>query len=314
MKPKNINFTINRLVFLLLLFLLTSPSFAQDRTSTGFYYPTGTSNPPGTGGTWLATGCDTYSPGRYHLGYDLFKPRGNPVYAMSNGTNVTVFANSDPNVSFIWIKHEVRDPSNNLSTVWAVYGHITARAGLGTTVNAGEVIGYIMPYPESQDHCHFGINMVDKFNLAVNFTINYVNSSNQTVQATASVGWGRGSFIPLGNMPNGWCSHASVNRNTLEKRGYTDPLAFIRSYRPAEGATSTDIYVDAGSNGNDNNSGTSGSPFKTLAKALSFVSPGTPRNIYCMPGYIYRAPNGRIPPRCNVRRWGGSGTVIIRKQ
>lgn len=291
--------------------LSLSRAVAQDRTATGFYYPTGTSTPPGTDGTWLATGCDTYFPGMYHLGYDLIKPRGNPVYAISNGTNVDIYTSSNPDVSFIWIKHQVRNASGNPLTVWAVYGHITARPGLGATVNAGEVIGYIMPYDKTVDHCHFGINTVGIVFKQSDFTMNYINASNQTLRATATIGWGLGNFS--GSMPSGWCSHPSENRVSLEKLGYVDPLAFIRQYRPAESTVSENIYVDGGSNGNDSNSGTSGSPFNTLKKALEQVSLGTPKTIYCQPGYTYFALNGRVPPRCTIRRWGGSGNVIIKK-
>lgn len=174
----------------------------------------------------------------------------------------------------------LRSTENNQYETY--YAHLSDFAGVtnGTTVSAGTIIGHCGATGNaSGSHLHFELRR---------------SGAAQSIN---------------GLLLSGQAVNIDYSRLQYPVERYVGRAIQARSTPPG-----TEIYVDAGSNGNDNNSGTSGSPFKTLAKALSFVSPGTPRNIYCMPGYIYRAPNGRIPPRCNVRRWGGSGTVIIRKQ
>ena len=303
--------------FALLLCLPIPFAFAQAKTSTGFYYPTGTGNPPTPGGTWLATSCDTYDLGdgirRYHLGYDLLQPSGLPVYATADGTIVNITNTGDPDVTFIWIRHTAVDSSNgNTFNFWAIYGHTTIKPGLSETspnnvVHGGDIIGYTMPYPKSVPHCHFAVNLSGFFVNVTSPTISYLNSAGQNATAVVSVGWGRGAYLP-----NGWCTYKSQNLALLQSppapglRGFVDPLNFIRTSRTAGSGSSTNIYVSV--TGNDTSSGSSGSPFRTVAHAIDQASSTQAVTINIAPGtYGEKIGTGK---HIHFVTWG-NGTVRI---
>jgi hypothetical protein len=265
-------------------------SYAQAQTGTGFYYPTGTSNLPPTGGTWLATGCDTYVAGKYHLGYDMLLPRTQPVHAISKGVVKRIIqtkhSNSidlDPDVCFVWIEHRVKDsPTGTPYAIVAVYGHIEAKPGLaeGAAVEPYDEVGYVLPYPASEDHLHFGVNTNTVTNVQTfNSVPYYYDGSTSTRAAQVQVGWGRGSFGDA--FPSGWCSQRERNKPLLPTRGYVDPLGFIRSKYPAEDTavgTADTIYVGTDGDDSDGDDSRDGRTWdrrvRTIARAVSLVNAG----------------------------------------
>ena len=74
-------------LLLLGIFLCPPAARGQQRTPTGFYYPTGRSD-LGSYPGFLAMGCNgstDYFSGEYHLGQDIGASLGDSVYAISNG-------------------------------------------------------------------------------------------------------------------------------------------------------------------------------------------------------------------------------------
>ena len=63
--------------------------YALERTSTGFYYPIGTSN-IGSYAHWLSSGCvggdGSYFTGEYHIGCDIQGNLNDSVYPIADGT------------------------------------------------------------------------------------------------------------------------------------------------------------------------------------------------------------------------------------
>jgi len=304
-------------VFAVLLCSTCSFALAQAKTATGLYYPTGTSSPPRPGGTWLATSCDTYDLGdgigRYHLGYDLIQHNGLPVYATADGTIVNITNTGDPDITFIWIRHQAVDPNNgNTFNFWAVYGHTTIKPGLSdvppnNTVHGGDIIGYTMPYPKSVDHCHFAVNLDGFFVNVTSPTIKYIDSAGQTSTAVVSVGWGRGAYLP-----SGWCTYKGQNLTLLQSspapglRGFVDPLSFITTYRTVGSGPSNEIYVSTA--GNDSSNGSSGSPYRTIQHTVNQASSTQAVTIHVAPGTY----GEKISTSKHIHfvTWG-SGTVKI---
>ena len=145
-------------------------------TATGFFYPTGRSDPyaanmPGflAGGP----GMPPYQTGVYHLGQDMEANVGDPVYAISDGEIVYVSAPTggwgDDNYGLI-VKHKLSDGTEFL----ALYGHVRpsleslkyASSGIVSTpvpVSAGEVFATIGPGVVNgeqvwEPHLHFGVH------------------------------------------------------------------------------------------------------------------------------------------------------------
>lgn len=141
-------------------------------TSTGYYYPLGTTTynagPPSNCGTYLgpdstkAGGC--YQPaGKYHIGFDMFNSgtkRNDPVFAMESGKVLYI----DPNSS--WTYNSTSDNTAvfiSFSTASgvnyvAVYGHLlrsSIRVQKDDIVNAGTKIGELGYW--SPPHVHLGI-------------------------------------------------------------------------------------------------------------------------------------------------------------
>jgi len=160
------------------------------------------------------------------------QPHNLPVYAVSAGTVRVIYKNADPDQACIWIEHKAANPTTGvIASFWAVYGHTSPQPGLvvGGHVNGGDVIGKTMYFPSAGDHCHFGINIAGSFLNALTYKIGYFNKAHQDKSFNAVIGWGRG-----GSLPADWATYKSANRPRLETRGFVDPLAFIRSFVPAE--------------------------------------------------------------------------------
>lgn len=161
------------LIALLLLFLTVSTAEGQSspkRTSTGFYWPTGTDSLGNYAG-WLYDGCPwsqhpygTYDSNLYHIGWDIQANVGDPVYAVADGEVIGISSGpfsgwpynatdvkSKDNIGVL-VKHQLADGTDFI----AVYGHIIANVNQHDHVTAGKPFGKIGPYGE-QSHLHFGI-------------------------------------------------------------------------------------------------------------------------------------------------------------
>ncbi len=146
--------SILKMVILVML-IFVSIAWSIDKTSTGFYYPTGISDLTGDK-EWLASGCNgsnNYFINEYHIGHDFFTGLDDPVYAIADGKVVTISYNGwgAGNVG-IFIKHRL----SNGDYFLALYGHITTNVSVGDKVFAGKVIGNIGPW-DYGTHLHFGI-------------------------------------------------------------------------------------------------------------------------------------------------------------
>src|SRR3989344_7299821 len=85
---------LNAMILVMVVFV--SIGLPIDKTTTGFYYPTGISNL--TGDTkWLASGCNGnsgYFTGEYHIGHDFHANLNAPVYAIADGEVITISYNN----------------------------------------------------------------------------------------------------------------------------------------------------------------------------------------------------------------------------
>jgi Tol biopolymer transport system component len=135
-----------------------SPTLPQpsNRTSTGFYWPTGTSDIGDYAG-WLSDGCpwsgkNSYTEGEYHIGHDIDAGEGSNIYAISDGQVIHISENDwgAGNVGVL-AEHKLDDGSS----FTAVYGHLHTDVKKGDRLYAGVPFGTIGPY--SPPHLHFGI-------------------------------------------------------------------------------------------------------------------------------------------------------------
>ena len=136
--------------------LIVANAFGVEKTSTGFYYPTGASNLTGNTG-WLASGCNgnsNYFRNEYHIGQDIGVSLNATVYAIADG-DVIVRSTSKTwgtgNLGIL-IKHRLADGSYFI----ALYGHIRSSLVVGSKVYAGQSFATIGPWSEGY-HLHFGI-------------------------------------------------------------------------------------------------------------------------------------------------------------
>lgn len=135
-------------------------SSVQEKTLTGFYYPTGTSNLSNYAG-WLALGCKgatAYESNKYHLGKDIAATNvGDLVYAIADG-EVAYFPSKNgwefDNIALV-IKHTLANGEEFL----AIYGHIKSKLNRGDKVIAGQSFATIGPFPSNKHHLHFGIHL-----------------------------------------------------------------------------------------------------------------------------------------------------------
>jgi murein DD-endopeptidase MepM/ murein hydrolase activator NlpD len=124
---------------------------AVQLTSTGFYYPTGTSNLGNYAG-WLAQPPD-YFDDYYHIGKDIVASEGAAVYAISNGTVIGISSGGwGTNNKGVFIRHTLADGSQFV----ALYGHVRTNKVVNDAVQAGVQFATIGPY--SPTHLHFGIH------------------------------------------------------------------------------------------------------------------------------------------------------------
>lgn len=291
------------MVLAVLFCLPVVPALAQTPGPNGFYYPVATIR---TAATFLETGCDGYISDHYHLGWDLGQSRGTAVYAITSGTILNVTNTGDPDVTFIWIKHQAVDPSNgSVFNFWAVYGHTSIAPGLGqgSTVQAGQVVGYTIAYPNG-DHCHFGINRNGIVTTVSYYNLSYINSAGQNSTASIQAGWGRGT------LPSGWCGHEAQNKSTLQAsaatENFTDPQSFLNTYRAVgSGGSDTDIYVSGGGGASD---GSANNPYNTVKAAVDKANATQPVTIHIKPGNY----GEKISTSKHIHfvAWG-SGTVRI---
>jgi hypothetical protein len=181
---------------LFILLLSFQYSWALDRTSTGFYYPTGT-NSLGDYAGWLASGCNEnteYFTGEYHIGFDIEAALGDLVYPISYGKVVSISSSGwgVGNVGVL-IKHLLSDGTIFL----ALYGHVVSDINVGDNVLPYKSFASIGDW-SSGIHLHFGI---------------YPGSS---IPASP---WGK---MPCSSWP-------STN-------GFVDPIGWIENQEPMPGA------------------------------------------------------------------------------
>ena len=144
---------LNAMILVMVVFV--SIGLPIDKTTTGFYYPTGISNL--TGDTkWLASGCNGnsgYFTGEYHIGHDFKTNLNAPVYAIADGEVITISYNNwgTDNVGVV-VKHWL----SNQSCFLAIYGHVRTNIAIGNKVYAGQSFATIGPW-SSGTHLHFGI-------------------------------------------------------------------------------------------------------------------------------------------------------------
>ena len=186
--------------------LSVNPPTTTAQTSTGYFYPLGTSSfytgCPNNGGIWLGRdaangGC--YLSGEYHLGYDMFNSSTgmySPAYIMATGTVIYVDPNSSWNLNgqpnnntAVFVSSSTASGTNYVT----VYGHLlrsTVNVQAGDVVTAGTQIGQIGYW--TPDHVHIGI-------------------------------WPNYSSLP----PSPWGMEPNYNWNFANNT--TDPLAWITS-------------------------------------------------------------------------------------
>src|SRR5882672_11001735 len=81
-----------------------SNAFALDQTSTGFYYPAGTSG-LGSYAGWLAV-PPAYIEDFYHLGKDIAASYGAPLYAIADGSVYIISSNGWSNTGSAYSSSE----------------------------------------------------------------------------------------------------------------------------------------------------------------------------------------------------------------
>lgn len=135
----------------------TAASESLEKTSTGFYWPTGTSNIGDYSG-WLSDGCSwsrnySYYENEFHIGKDIAANVGSPVYAIADGQVLYKSLNGwGLNNTALLIVHSLNDGSS----FTAVYGHIRSDLKQGDRVEGGTPFATVGPWPDGS-HLHFGI-------------------------------------------------------------------------------------------------------------------------------------------------------------
>ncbi len=200
----------------------TANCFGQDRTETGFYYPTGTSELVGMADFLAGTpGHRPYADGYLHLGWDIPGIRGETkVSAIADGTvveshmNVAYYGSDtgDPGGAVL-VKHET-----SVGTIYVLYGHVqplrgdAGLPGRDAELVAGKPFALVGPYHTrrgSADHLHFGI------------------------RRGAPDPQPYHGFAPVASPPNTF--------------GWENPVAFIRTFSPSFQVTATNPTNDANS-------------------------------------------------------------------
>lgn len=188
-------------IVIVVIFVIIGISIAviadSEKTVTGFFWPTGTSQ-LGNFAKFLAADENEYFAGKFHIGYDIEVNVGDEVYAISSGTIVYIDRSLDwgaGNVALI-IEHKLQ----NGQKFYAIYGHIKSSLLTNQAVEDGQLLGTIGNYSYGA-HLHFGICLRDE-----------VPRQNL-------------GMLPI---PEGW----NGDKNKLDIRGYTDPIKFITTQSP----------------------------------------------------------------------------------
>ena len=196
-----------------MVLVLESSSVAQDRTSTGFYYPRSSNTGPYAG--FLAQGCNgakDYFTDEYHLGKDSWANFGEPVYAIADGTVIARSLHGwDPNgkagdsTTNINVALMILHKLANGTEFQALYGHIRTTLADGAKVTAGQTIGTIGDW--NPTHIHFAVR----------------------------ISWsGNQRDLPLGSWGRPSCSDWPKAID-----GFIDPMAWITSQTPGNSGSSS---------------------------------------------------------------------------
>lgn len=135
---------------------MESTGWCIEKTSTGFFYPTGKSN-LGNYAPWMASGCaggnNLYFSGEYHVGYDIQANLTDPVYSIADGEVISISNTGwGTGNKAIFVKHR----RSNGEYFLALYGHLVTNIVLREKLLAGQLIGTI-GYWSTGIHLHFGI-------------------------------------------------------------------------------------------------------------------------------------------------------------
>lgn len=134
----------------------------------------------------------SYIPGRVHLGTDFRAVVDAPVYAISDGEVIKIYASGD----CVAIRHKTKR-----GDFVAIYAHIAPSVKVGQTVKPGQEVARIAPYAKGS-HLHFGIA--------------WGPSPPDVVEGR--YGWGRASveYFHKHGIPN----------------GLIDPIAWLNTHAP----------------------------------------------------------------------------------
>lgn len=197
---------------------------AQEQTSKGFYYPTGSINFR-ISTRWLASNCDgkgeyitLKGDPKYHVGVDIVptdknKVDGSPVYSISDG--IVVYRSDKKtsgwgagNIGLV-IKHKI----SNEQPFFAVYSHIRSNLNEGDLVYAGKSFATIGSLFDEEGrpnhHLHFGINL------------GHINPSGELVEPRTNLGLMSCKYWP--------------NKNDFE-----NPISWIETQKPPSTAHTLD--------------------------------------------------------------------------
>lgn len=241
-------------------FALSNPGVTGTRTSTGFFYPTGTTDFGDNCGGWMGrsypNGC--YTSGYYHIGVDMQRGLDQPVYAISAGTVDRVSLNGwgTGNVALL-IKHTRSDGAQFV----ALYGHIKTQLQVGDRVSGGVEIGTIGSWL-SYDHLHFGLLPPNVPIPSTNLGLMPNSAWSGTNGFVDPVGWINNNapkcqngtaekYRPGGNLPvhpNGSLVQAPGDGTVYVlqggmKRGITSPQVLWELYGPGRGFGFQDVIT-----------------------------------------------------------------------
>ena len=127
-----------------------------EQTSTGFYWPTGTSE-VGDYASWQSNGCswsgnNSYDTGYYHIGQDIEANEGDTVYAITDGKVIHISRNGwGTGNTGVLLEHQLDDGTSFI----AVYGHILSNVQEDDDIKGGDSFATIGSY--SRPHLHLGI-------------------------------------------------------------------------------------------------------------------------------------------------------------
>ena len=240
-----------------------SAAWALDMTSTGFYYPTGSSKWPATGGNWMSRDAahgGGYVDGYYHIAQDMPIGEGSAVYPISGGKVVKIYTTYAGYIyvngvktytddvyglgtgnSVMFVQHTLQDGTPFL----AEYMHVRPTVREQDQVVVGHSIATVGPYQYDVPHLHFGIHP------DTTWPTNY---------------WGR--------MPN---------EKWADPNGFVNPIDWITTRSPQgfNGSNDIDIYVGGGGGAGD---GSANNPYNTIRAAIDRANITRSVTIHIKPG------------------------------